>query len=135
MDRLSRDRIADIRTEQSNKMWRAAHATPIFATAIFVAWYALLKERQPKLAAVSLFFGIAVLVLHWIVIRRMAQFDRALFQVLRDDLPDFGPPPFGLRGKDLAQAVPLTPPRRGGATGTPPRNTCPGTRTPCSARS
>lgn len=107
MDRLSRDKIADIWTEHSNKMWRAVYATPIFATAIFVAWYALLKERQPELAALSLFFGIAVLVLHWIIIRRMAQFDRALYQILKDDLPDFGPPLFGLRGKDLAQAVPL----------------------------
>ena len=101
------EKIADIWVSHSEKLWRAVFATPLSVIAILGAWYSLLIDGQIILARLVLLLGILIMLFLFLVIGRMAQYDGALFDAIKDDLPDIPAPLFSLRGRSLAQAVPL----------------------------
>lgn len=107
MSELSKEKLADIWVEHSNKMWRTVYATPIVAVPVIAGWFALLSEGEATLAFLTAFLGMLLMFVQWAIITRMAQFDGALLGALEVDLPDFGAPVLGLNGRLLAQSVPL----------------------------
>lgn len=107
MTELSKDKLAYLWVEHSNKMWRTVYATPIVSVPVIAGWFALHSEGEATFAFLTAFLGMLLMIVQWAIITRMAQFDGAFLSILEAALPDFGAPILRLNGKLLAQSVPL----------------------------
>ena len=104
---LSDDKIADLWMQHSNQMWRAVYASPLVGIAIVAGWHAMLEKQNEILANATLVSGIAIMIVQWAIISRMAQFTTALLKKIGNQLPDITPPPLGLTGNRVAKSVPV----------------------------
>ncbi len=107
MTKLSKDKLAYLWVEHSNKMWRTVYATPIVAVPVVAGWFALYSDGNSTFAFLTAFLGMLLMIAQWAIITRMAQFDGAFFKTLEADLPNFGAPVLRQSGKLLAQSVPV----------------------------
>ena len=72
---------------QSDLMWKTAYATPTLAFAILAGWYFTNKDGDVLISQAILWAGIFIMVVHWMVIHRMALYLNAIRQSIGDGLP------------------------------------------------
>ena len=76
----------DVWMQQSELLWRTVYATPAFAIAIFAGWYVLLKDGQEWLSFAVLAAGFGLMIIQWLIVRRMSQYLNALREKVGDNL-------------------------------------------------
>ena len=103
---VSKDKLVDVWMNQSDLMWRAIFLTPLLAVSIVVAWYTAFSNNEVFLERITLITGIIILMIQYLVIRRMAQYLDAYKILLKEDFAIVGRPLFGLNGSLLARLIP-----------------------------
>jgi hypothetical protein len=91
--------------EQSKFFWGFQQTIALVEIAIFSGWYTLYTSNQPMkmLACGSLLFGIFILFVLYLIIRRASQY----LEVLRPNDIVIPKPLFGLRTSQLGRIIPI----------------------------
>ena len=104
---LTDDKKADLWMQHSHMMWRTVYVSPLIGITIFAGWHTMLEKQNDILANTILVTGIAIMIVQWAIIRRMAQYTMSLFKEVEDQLEEVPPPVFGLTGSRVAKGVPV----------------------------
>ncbi len=104
-----KDRILALWISQTDMFWRTFYHITFIAAAIFGGWYALIKSNETILSYGVLIIGVAIMVCHTLILRRMAQYLIVFAQKAgaEEILPHPGTALFGYPGHKLGQIIPM----------------------------